>query len=402
MAERTELYQGGAVAFDQPMNAATVSSGALNLCFIIRRLDRGGAERQLLSLARGLCRGPYHLTIVELYDGGAMSDEVAAIPGARRVCVGKRGRWDVFGFFSRYIRAMREIDPDIIHGYLYVANILAVLSKPFLKHRARVVMGIRSSNSHLEHYDWSLSLSSWLERKLSRFADLIIANSRAGYDYSCKLGFPVERMAMVHNGIDVERYRPALQEGRAVRREWGIGDGDKLIGLVARFDPKKNHPLFLKAAAKLAQKMPEARFACIGACLRPGYLEQLKGEAASLGIADKVLWPGPRTDISAIYSALDLCTLCSNAAEGFPNVLAEAMACGTPCVASDCGESREIIGDLGIIVDDCTPENLSAAWQAVLGWDRAETGAKTRRRIVERFSVETLATRTAEQLTKIT
>src|SRR5690606_36963507 len=121
----------------------------MRVCFIIRRLDRGGAERQLVSLVQGLPKDQFDITVIEFYEGGALVPDLQRVPGVKRVCLKKGNRWETLGFLRRLIGALRDADPDVIHGYLYVSNILAVLASPFLRRRAAIVMGVRSSNTHL-------------------------------------------------------------------------------------------------------------------------------------------------------------------------------------------------------------------------------------------------------------
>ncbi|MBN8549659.1 MAG: glycosyltransferase [Deltaproteobacteria bacterium] len=370
----------------------------MRICFLIRRLDRGGAERQLLSLVKGLPKDRFNITVMEFYDGGGLVPELENVPGVKRVCLKKGNRWHTLGFFRTFLREMRAADPDIIHGYLYVANILAVVAKFFLKRKPAIVMGFRSSNTHLEHYDWMASCCALLERKLSRFSDLLIANSNAGAEYCKAVGYSPKRIAVVSNGIDIEQFQPNATVRAETRRRWGVPDQSPLIGIVGRFDRKKNHAVFLRAAAVLAQEFPEARFVGVGGGGRGNYPEEMRQLSRDLGLSEKMVWAGETQDMNAVYNALDLNTLCSNAAEGFPNVLAEAMACGVPCVATDTGDARHILGPTGIIVPESKVELLVTAWKTLLKQDPLPLRQQTRQRIVENFSIQKLAENTEHEL----
>jgi len=104
--------------------------------------------------------------------------------------------------------------------------------------------------------------------------------------------------------------------------------GESLIGLVARLDPMKDHPTFLRAAALLSQQLADLRFACVGDGPEP-YKLKMHELAHELGLESVLLWAGPRDDMPAVYNALDVLTL-SSLTEGFPNVVAEGMASGRP------------------------------------------------------------------------
>jgi glycosyltransferase involved in cell wall biosynthesis len=116
----------------------------------------------------------------------------------------------------------------------------------------------------LSSYDWFWRLSFFLEKKLSRFADLIIVNSYAGMEYSAQNGFPMEKMIVIPNGIETTNFIPQLPLREKTRKEWGISNNETLIGLVARLDPKKDHITFLKAAAQVSRVRPDVRFVCVG------------------------------------------------------------------------------------------------------------------------------------------
>lgn len=371
---------------------------SMRICFLIRRLDRGGAERQLLSLVKGLPKDRFDITVMEFYEGGGLVPDLLQIPGVTRVCLNKGNRWHTLGFLRSFLRELKAADPDIIHGYLYVSNILAVLAKPFLKKKPTIVMGFRSSNTHLEHYDWLASACALLERKLSRFSDLVIANSRAGADFCRAVGYSPKRMTVVSNGIDTEMFKPNAQLRSETRKRWGVPDNSELIGIVGRFDRKKNHPVFLKAAALLAKERPTVRFVCVGGGGRGNYPQTVRDLARQLGISELVIWAGETQEMITAYNALDINTLCSNAAEGFPNVLAEAMACGVPCVATDTGDTREILGPTGVIIPESSPELIVQAWKKLLDRDLSAARMNVRDRIVNNFSIQKLAAKTEDEL----
>jgi glycosyltransferase involved in cell wall biosynthesis len=130
---------------------------------------------------------------------------------------------------------------------------------------------------------------------------------------------------------------------------------------VARLDPMKDHANLINAAAIFAKTNPDTRFVCVGTG-RPDYRAGLLEAAKSLGLSDRVVWTGELGDVKAAYNAFDFATLPSAFGEGFPNVIGEAMACGTPVVATDIGDARAIIGELGEVVAPGEPALLAAGW----------------------------------------
>ncbi len=366
----------------------------MKILFLARSLDGGGAERQLITLAVGLRERGHEVDIAVFYSGGDLGAR-AREAGVNILPLGKRGRWDVAGFAWRLLKTLRAARPDILHGYLATANLFAVLARPFLP-GTRTVLGIRASDMALGHYDWLMRLIDRLEALLASPADLVIANSEAGRDHALVRGLPDGKIVVVPNGIDSQFFRPDPPAGARLRADLGIGSEARLIGLVARLDPMKDHPTFLQAVAEFVKCGGAARFICVGDGPR-AYRETLETLARELGIEANLSWAGARDDMPSVYNALDVLTLTSAFGEGFPNVLGEAMACGVPCVATDVGDVKRVLGEAGIVVPPGDPRALARAWVTMLRRIESEDdmlGQETRRRIVTHFSAEAMVART--------
>jgi glycosyltransferase involved in cell wall biosynthesis len=368
----------------------------INIIFINRSLNYGGAERQLVNLAKDLNSEIFNPTILTFYSGPLAKDLREA--NVNTIWLEKKGRWDVFGFLFRLYRILKNLKPDVIHGYLTFQNILTILLKPFFP-KARTVLGVRASNMDLSRYDWLARITDSLASFLSRFADLIIVNSKAGFNHSLSQGYPEKKMILIPNGIDTERFKPDRPAGLKVREEWGVGEHEILIGLVGRLDPMKDHPTFLQAASILVKKMDQVRFVCLGNGPKP-YRDELIVLGNELGLSGRILWMDPRDDMPSVYNAFDIVSSSSAFGEGFPNVIGESMACDVPCVVTDVGDSPRVVGDTGIVVPKKNPEALSEAWIRLLTGDKNQAAHRARSRIQNNFSVEQLAKRTEEVLSK--
>lgn len=364
------------------------------ILFLTRSLDRGGAERQLVKLAKGLTRRGHAVAVAVFFGGGVYEAELTEA-GVCVINLGKKGRWDVLSFLSRLARLLRKERPAVMHSYLSVPNILATLLKPLLP-GTRIILGVRASNVDLSRYDWLSRFAYALERRLARFADLIIANSYAGKRHAVANGFPECKIVVIPNGIDTEYFRLDREGRRQVRSAWGLGDDEILVGLVARLDPMKDYPTFLEAASRIARERHDVRFVCVGDG-PVAYTEALKQQAAALGLTKRLIWAGACDNMPAVYSALDLSSS-SSLGEGFSNTIAEAMACGVPCVVTDVGDAKQIVGDTGFVVEPGNPAALASAWQVVLeaeGADKARRGQMARERVIEHFSLERLIEETS-------
>lgn len=372
----------------------------IRLCFLIRSLDRGGAERQLTELIKGLDRSRFAVTVATFYDGGALRPEIESTEGVQVLSLHKKGRWDALPSLWRLAQIIRQVKPQIVHGYLAVANELALMGRLA---GAKVVWGLRASNVDFSRYDWFSAWSFRIAAWLSRFTDLIVVNSHAGKRHHVAQGYCGTRMLVIHNGFDTARFHPDDEAGRRMRRAWGIGAHERLIGLVGRLDPMKDHPTFLRAAVLLARARQDVRFVCVGDG-PVSYRRELQALATELGLGERLVWAGALSDMRAVYNALDIATSSSSFGEGFSNVTGEAMACGVPCVVTDVGDSATIVGNSGQIVPPGAPPALLAAWERLLDLpieDRAALGRAARERIVDEYSLQQLVCKTEAALTTL-
>ncbi len=332
----------------------------MRLLMSIPSLALGGAERQFADLARGLAARGHEVLAVTLGQGGPLA---AALGDARLVELGKASRLDNLRVLARLADLLRREKPQVHYAFLPSCCVPGALLRPFFP-ATKLVMGVRASGLEPGGLGRAGRALLWLEARLSSRADAIIANSRAGRSHCLGQGFPARRTVVVPNGIDTDRCRPDKTLGAPLRAEWGVGEGDPLMGLVARLDPLKDHPTFFEAAARLAQIRPDVRFVCVGGGPE-GYARSLREKAQSLGLGLRLVWAGERGDMPAVYNALDLLCL-SSVAEGFPNVLAEAMACGTPCVTTDAGDAADVVGPTGIVVAPGDGAGLAAGLERML------------------------------------
>lgn len=382
------------------MNGARNERSAPVALFLTRSLNRGGAERQLVTLVLGLKRLGWTVSLACFYAGGPLQREVeeAGIPVFD---LAKRGRWDVVGFLWRLGRLVSVQRPSILHGYQAVPNMLVLLlCMPY--RRIKAVWGVRASSMDLTQYDWLARFSFWMACRLARFADLIIVNSRAGLEYHVTKGYPRGKMYAVSNGIDTAKFQFDEAGRYRLRREWNVQGSAILVGLIGRLDPMKDHATFLQSAAILARQDLSWRFVCVGDGSAE-YTATLVARAQALGLAGQLIWAGPRDDMAAVYSALDI-AVSSSYTEGFTNVVAEAMACGRAAVVTHVGDSSAIVGDVGVVVPPRNPLALAhGITQLRLRLEREgqDLRAAARSRIEEQFSVESLVSQTARALEKL-
>jgi glycosyltransferase involved in cell wall biosynthesis len=275
----------------------------------------------------------------------------------------------------------------------------------------KIVWGIRAAlgdlRSYATHdmraYDWLARISPWIESMASVLADAIVTNSHAARRQAIANGMSGSKIVVIPNGIDCERFRPDREGGRSVRGEWGIREGTSLVGMVARLDPVKNHAAFLQAASRVvASSRGDVRFVCVGGGEKR-YQRKLEQMASDLGLPGRLTWAGERVVTRATYSALDVAVLSSDS-ESFPNVVAEAMACGTPVVVANTGDVPAIVGNTGVVVPPRDPVALAQGIIDTLNRTRAADRSlrdQMRGRIEREYSVDMLVTRTEQTLERI-
>ena len=357
----------------------------MKILFLSRQLNIGGAERQLVTLANELAARGHEIVIASYYPGGALA-QMLDPKRIKLISYEKKSRWDLFTLFFKTFKIVRDEQPTVLHGWMHTQNVVATFAKA-LNPRVTMVWAVRASNLE-EHLDWAEKLTIWLQARLSIFASRIAVNSMAGLEYAVKGGLPREKMLFVPNGIDTNTFYPNDEERRRVRAQWNMGDDVKIVGNISRFDPIKNHTMFLKAAAGVAAERSDVRFICVGHG-KESYLQELKQLARSLGLEGKVHWIQAQSEVRAVYNAVDV--FCSSSlTEGFPNVIGEAMACGRHCVVTNVGDSALVVGDTGVVVPSDDAKAMAAGLLDRL--NAAETlNLRARQRILENFTVAHLA-----------
>lgn len=151
--------------------------------------------------------------------------------------------------------------------------------------------------------------------------------------------------------------RPDQRSGRRL----GLAPDRPVVGMLARFDPQKDHRTFIKAAGILLGHHPEVAFILAGEGISRENAD-LVGWLKAEGVGERFFLLGLRDDVARILNACDVVTLSSAFGEGFPNVIGEAMSCGIPCVVTDVGDAGRLVDDTGRVVAAGDPQSLAQAW----------------------------------------
>jgi glycosyltransferase involved in cell wall biosynthesis len=355
----------------------------IRICHLITDLDTGGAERSLVNLVTAMDRNEFDNEVVTLLKPGSMAQALAetGIPVTSMGIDRDQPNPAVLLSLVRYLRAKR---PMILQTWLYHADLLGTAAA-YIARPEHLLWNVRCSNIDEPGMARSTRFLVRLLAMLSRRPDAIVVNSQRGQRHHEEIGYCPKEWINIPNGVDLERFYPRWSERATLRARIGIPANATVIGLVARDHPMKDVESFLRAASLFQQGDENAKFVLCGDRLTPANAT-LAELVSTLGLSDRVVLLGRRLDIELIYPAFDALTLCSIYGEGFPNVLCEAMACDVPCVATDVGDSAEIIGDCGLIVPPRDPEALTRAWRMLL--EKGPHLALGRSRVAARYSLK--------------
>ena len=365
----------------------------INVAHVITDLGPGGAENMLLKLLAQTDRRRFSPRVYSLIDSvGSIRERIEALE-IPVTGLGMARRLPNPLAVVRLARLLRAHDTDIVQTWMYHADLIGGIAARVTGRPMSLVWNIRQSN-----LDETLlgARTHALVRLCARMSpwlpDAAICCSSKAREAHIAIGYSESKLEVIPNGFDLGTFRPNREARDAIRRTLGIPDDVPLIGLVARFDPFKDHRTFIDAAALLLARWPNARFVLCGHGVSHDNLEFMRWiDAAQVRSACILL--GERRDVERIFAAVDLATL-SSVGEGFPNAIGEAMACGVPCVSTDVGDAADIIGDTGCIVPPRDPAALADAWHVLLARGRQyrdALGARARARIADRFSIGAVA-----------
>lgn len=331
----------------------------MKVMHVIVGLDRGGAEGALSRLVLHDQRNQH--TVVSLQDRGVHGDvlERGGIPlytlGMRR----GRIRWSNFRDLLKIVRRER---PDVIQTWMYHSDLLGGLAGR-LAGVDTIVWGIRHSTLDPDDVPLATRVLARVCAAVSRIVPAaVVSCSQEGLRLHQSMGYPAEKMAVIPNGYDCRRLQADENARRRIRAETGTSDtGLVVLGTVARWSAQKDHATLFAAVAQTSLRdLDRLRCFLVGPGMTSSNLE-LIGLLERFNLREKVILFGDRADASVLMNAFDLHVLSSSWGEGFPNVVAESMACGVPSIVTDIGDSSLVVGDTGWVVKPKAPELLASA-----------------------------------------
>jgi len=360
---------------------------------LIDGLNIGGAEILLRELSVGLLRRGFRVSI-GYSSSGPLVQELTSL-GLPLTRLPRLLRIDPI-LFCGMVGLIRRESPQIVHTHLFKSD--------FHGRLAARIAGVPVVVSTLHSIDpWAQERSlGRLYGWTARFADRVIAVSEdVRRFHAAHTGIPEEKLVTIENGVDIHRFAGLESAGRSVRKELDIDNAALVFGVVGRLTPPKDHSTFLKAAALILQKAPQARFLLVG----EGPLRKdLELQAQEIGLGNALIFTGLRKDIPAVLAAVDVLVF-SSLWEGLPVALLEGMAAARPVVATAVGGIPEVVlPDKSAIL--VPPGDADALAQACLrlasdSATRHSMGQAGLERVVARYSIDAMIDRTAALYAKL-
>tara|TARA_R110001606_G_C15403445_1_gene653651 strand:+ start:15551 stop:16639 length:1089 start_codon:yes stop_codon:yes gene_type:complete len=355
----------------------------MKILLVITSLGVGGAERLVTALADRYVDAGHEVMLVRFHGEAEMlpSDSLVRLENLDM----RRSPLGVLTAMDRFRRLVRWFRPDVVNSHLVHANILARLLR-LVTPMPKLVSSAHNTNEGGR----GRMLAYRLTDRLTDISTNVSEQAVEAFEQQGALRRG--RMVAIHNGIDTRKFvfKPAARE--RVRAELALDENTRLLLAVGRLGEQKDYHNLLQAFAHV----PDGRHAPHLVIAGDGPLRgELEAKAASLAVNHRVQFLGVRHDVPALMAACDTFVL-SSAWEGFGLVVAEAMACKRPVVATDCGGVREVVGDAGFLVPPKDASTLAKAMAEALNLSEARRerlGVAARKRVVSHFSLEATAER---------
>jgi len=359
-----------------------------NVLHIIDSFDQGGTERQAIQLVRLLHESNhYSVHLACINDRGVLRSEV------ERLGIGEITAYPLNSFFNRNFtvqlrrlkRFLREREIEIVHTHGLYTNIFGIIGATLAGVPVRIAS--RRETGGLRN-----GLRRWGERRAFSLSHAIVANAEAVRRELITEGVPSQKVVTVYNGLDVDRLAPQAmlpREEALARLGLPPEPRRRLVTIVANVrHPVKDHSMFLRAARRVRDSIPQVAFVIAG---EGGLVASLQALAEELGIGRDVFFIGRCEQVAELLAVSEVCVL-SSRAEGFSNAILEYMAAGRAVVATDVGGAREAIveGETGLLVPAGDDAAMAERIISLLGEpERArEMGERGRRIVKEKFSCE--------------
>jgi glycosyltransferase involved in cell wall biosynthesis len=364
----------------------------MRILHVITSLDAGGAQWVLLNLLEQFKAKGADQCVISMKPNGEIAQQVIDLGISLHEIPFSPGTF--FKAKSRVDEIIASFQPHVIQSWMYHADFLTI----FLRNPGNIpiVWGVHHSFEVFQRNRLKLftRIIAMINAACSHsIPNQIICCSRSAMNSHARIGYAASKMIHIPNGIAAERFIPNPQARSILRKELGLPPQTRLIGYVARYHPQKDHALFFLSAGLFLEKNKDVHFVLVGNQVVADNPE-LKRWMSLSRTPENFHFLGKRTDIPMITAALDLATITSSGDEALPMTIIEAMACEIPCVATDVGDVKLMLGASGTIVPPQNPKALAEGWHHTLNknaHERTDLGKSLRQRVIKDFTNQAMA-----------
>lgn len=346
---------------------------------IITGLGNGGAERNLVRLIEHINKEHFEVAVISLKHDGVYGEYLRNL-GITVICLNLQEQSKIKKFITLF-HMIRKIKPNLIQTWLYHADLIGLLIGKMAGVN-NIIWNIRSTKLNFKDCSWHVVIVRKVCALLSFLPKKIINCSQTSIDEHIRVGYQNDKFVYIPNGYDLSNLYSS-PESSLIKNE-------KIrIGIVGRNNPQKDFSNFFSAIKIIANKDFASQLQVI--VVGRGVENDYKMFTNILAPIELNFW-GECSDMLAVYNSFDFLVL-SSKSEAFPNVIAEAMSCGKPCVSTDVGDARIIIGDTGFIVPPSDTHELAAGIRKMILLGKAhigELGNNARQRIEANYSLSAM------------
>lgn len=344
---------------------------------IITGLEKGGAERFLYNLLTNGLQKSFNNKVISLMSEGHYGPLLKKKLPVNCLNL-KRGQINILAVI-KLIKILLKDKPDIIQGWMYHGNLAALVGLFIFKKKLKISWNIRQGLEIFSEMKLLTRLAIKLGKIFSNIPDLILYNSVRSIMQHRDLGFMNLNDYYIPNGFDTQKWKPNKKMRKKVRNQLGIPSNTKVIGYVGRDDKQKDLPNLFKAFEIVKKQKSNIILVAVGKKLRKYAIN-----------TDRIIFLDERTDVHNLMTGFDFLCLCSKA-EGFPNVLGEAMSTGLSCVTTNAGDAKEIVGKTGWVVPSNNYKLLSKSLKETSNYSHKKLlnyGNVARKKIINDYSID--------------
>lgn len=364
----------------------------IRVIHIIVGLGSGGAENMLLKVLKYSNYEEYYHEVISLTDIGTLGAEIQE-RGIKVHCLNLKAK----NFFSSIVRVKNICENfDIINTWMYHSDFIGFIVGKILC-KKKLIWNVRHSNLELKTNKLRTLLIAKINAILAHKVDMITYNSEKAYETHSKFGYNNKKSIVVENGFELEKFKFDPFSRDRLRRELKLNDVEKVLITVGRWNIQKDYNTLIKGLAKVKKNNADIKMIMVGKDLEDNNKE-LVALISKYNLNDNIILLGLRKDIPQLLSVADI-YISSSQGESFSNAIGEAMACELPCIVTDTGDSKKIVGDSGSVINVKDYGALADKIDEMFKRDKLdEMGKIARERIIKNYEIRNVVKKYEENI----